>query len=80
MKSGSVTLLYMSLSDLFLNKDCSKAKSNSMSCRLDNLLGREFALINEFLLPKLSTFLFFFKILSGLSIVAVGSRPGLDLV
>ena len=70
----------MSLFDLFLNKDFSKAKSNSMFCKLDNLLGREFALINEFLLPKLFTFLFFFKILSGLSTITAGSGSRLDLV
>ena len=70
MKSGSITLLYMSLYDLVLNKYCSKVKLNAMYCKLDNLLGREFSLINGFLLPKDYTFLFFFKILSGLSTIS----------
>ena len=70
----------MELSDLVLNKDCSKAKSNSISCKLDSSLGREFALINETLLPKSSTFLFFFPILSGLSTMTAGCGSRLDLV
>ena len=73
MKSGSITLSYMALSHLVLKKYCSKAKSNSMSCKLDNLLGREFALINEFLLPKLSTFCYSLnqKFLQPLRIIGV---------
>ena len=80
MKSGSITLLYMSLSDLVLNKDCSKVKSNLMSCKLDNVLGREFSLINVLLIPKLSTFFFSFKIMLGLSTITVGFGSRLDLV
>ena len=80
MKSGTITILCKSLSDLVLNKDCSKFKSNSMSCILDNCFGREFSLTKETLLPKSSTFLFFFPILSGLSTMTAGCGSGFDLV
>ena len=80
MKLGSITVLCKSLSDLVLNKYCSKFKSNSMSCKLDILFGREFYLTNKILLPKSSTLLFFFPILSGLSTMIAGCGSGLDLL
>ena len=51
-----------------------------MSCKLDSCFGREFALTNETLLPKSSTLLFFFPILSGLSTMTTGCGSGFDLV
>ena len=80
IKSGSITVLCNSLSDLVLNKYCSKFKSNSMSCKLDNCFGRELALTNGILLPKSSTLLFFFPIQSGLSTMTAGCGSRLDLV
>ena len=63
-----------------MNKECSKFKSNSMSCILDSFFGRELALNNETLLPKSSTLLFFFPILSGLSTMTAGCGSRFDLV
>ena len=80
MKSGSIKVSYITLSDFVLNNERSNCSSKGRSSRNNHSSRHELALTNGVWLTELSSFLNYLEIRLGLSTPRVGFRSGLALV